>query len=519
LSESPATIVRAAAERFPDGVALSEVSFTSAGELVEGRTVAFAALHALTLRACAALAAAGLGAGDRVAVLLDNSIEMVVSEWACLTAGFVWVALNTRTSAAELEAILADSSPSLLLVGERHAPLLEGVGVPAGCRVVRTGREWSSFLDFGAAEVPHREPRPEDAVRIRYTSGTAGAPKGAVLPRRAYDASIETVAEVIAPVRHEDVLVQVAPMSHAAGAMLLPHVRAGAQALLVDRFEARAFITIVERYRATAAFLVPTMLVRVLEALDRAERMATIRTLVYGGASMPVEPLAAAIERLGPVFVQIYGLTESTWPVTALRREDHVRRAGEDEGKWKKRLASCGKPTSIGVLRVVDTRGHDAAIGQTGELWVRGRNTMSGYWPGPTGAAKHDAKGLDAGGWMHTGDLGFLDAEGYVTIVDRLHDMIVSGGFNVYPREVEDVLCSHPAVLEAAVVGRPSTEWGETVHAAVVLKPGAAAHERELIEHCAARLAGYKKPRTLEIIERLPKNAAGKDRARSLRTV
>jgi acyl-CoA synthetase (AMP-forming)/AMP-acid ligase II len=516
LSDSPASIINAAAERFPDDIAVREIACGEAGELVESRTVTFAALRALALRACAALDGTGLRPGDRIAVLLDNSVEMVVSEWACLLAGFVWVALNTRTSAAELESILRDSAPSLLLVGERHAALLADVRVPAGCRVLRSGEEWRSFLAAATAGRP-REPAAEDAVRIRYTSGTAGSPKGAVQPRRAYDASIEAVGEVLAPIRKDDVLVQVAPMSHAAGAMLLPHVRAGAQALLVDRFDAAGFIAIAERYRATAAFLVPTMLVRVLEALDRSERLARVRAFVYGGASMPVEPLAAAIARLGPVFVQIYGLTESTWPVTALRREDHVRRAHEDEQSWKKRLASCGKPTAVGAVRVVGADGRDAASGEAGELWVRGRNTMAGYWKGSDGRAKRDVKGLDADGWMHTGDVGFIDAEGYVTIVDRLHDMIVSGGFNVYPREVEDALCSHPSVLEAAVVGRPSVEWGETVHAAVVLKPGAGATEHELIAYCAARLAGYKKPRTLEIVERLPKNAAGKIVRRSLR--
>ena len=417
-----------------------------------------------------------------------------------------------------MKAILSDSRPALLVVDPRYDALLPEV-IGADLRVVRTGESWNAWLVRAGSASAQASPGVEDAVRIRYTSGTAGKPKGAVLPRRAYDASIETVANVIGPLRADDVLLQIAPMTHAAGAMLLPHVRVGARAVLVDRFDARSFATIVERYRATATFLVPTMLVRVLDALDvRCDpgRVASLRTLVYGGASMPVEPLTRGIARLGEIFVQIYGLTESTWPVAALLREDHRRRTDEDDASWRRRLASCGRRTAIGDVRIVDAAGRDTAVGEAGELWVRGRNTMLGYWP-LDGTGARDAKGLDAEGWMHTGDVAVRDGEGYLTIVDRLHDMIVSGGFNVYPREVEDALCSHPAVLEAAVVGRPDTEWGETVHAAVVLKSGRSASPAELIAHCGARIAGYKKPRTLEIVERLPRNAAGKILRRALR--
>ncbi|MFN2425207.1 MAG: class I adenylate-forming enzyme family protein, partial [Candidatus Binatia bacterium] len=355
-------------------------------------------------------------------------------------------------------------------------------------------------------------PGAEDAVRIRYTSGTAGLPKGAVLPRRCYDASVEAVADVIGPLGADDVLAQVAPMTHAAGAMWLPHALAGASALLVDRFDAAAFVELAAQERVTSAFLVPTMLVRFLEALGHAPRAMSFRSIVYGGASMPVDRLERGLELLGPVFVQIYGLTESNWPVTALRREEHVV-DGPRESRMR-RLASCGRPTAVGELRIVTAAGREATTGETGEVLVRGRNTMLGYW----GKGERDAKGLDAQGWMHTGDVASRDADGFVTIVDRLHDMIVSGGFNVYPREVEDALSSHAAVLEAAVVGRPDPEWGECVHAVVVLRPGAACGEEELAAHVAGRTAAYKKPRSFEFVTELPKNAAGKVLRRALKT-
>ena len=515
MSLSPAQIIREAAARFAPRVALTELRLAEDGTLCAGRAVTYADLYRTTLRFCSALQVAGLQRGDRIAILMHNSIEMVVTEWACLLTGFTWVALNARASAAEVRQILDDSRPAVLIADKSLEPLL-AEGVPSSCRLLMTGTDWESFVATGTEDACSSEPGPEDPVRIRYTSGTAGRPKGAVLPRRAYDASVEIVGEVIGPLRADDVLVQVAPMTHAAGAMLLPHVRVGARALLVDRFDAAGFLRVVSEHRGTAAFLVPTMLVRVLEELRTAPEVSTLRTIVYGGASMPVDPLVRVLNSLGPVLVQIYGLTESTWPVTALTREDHVRRADEDERAWRARLASCGRPTRIGAVRII-ADGRDVGNGEMGELWVRGRNTMIGYWATPGAAVKTDVKGLDEDGWMHTGDIGFRDGDGFITIVDRLHDMIVSGGFNVYPREVEHALCSHPAVLEAAVVGRPDREWGETVHAAVVLKPDARATAEELIAHCARQIGSYKKPRSLAIVEHLPRNAAGKIVRRALR--
>ena len=433
------------------------------------RTVRYGELIDLALALCADWKGKGVQPGDRVAVLLDNSVALIASEWACLFGGFLWVALSSRWSAEEIAAVLADCRPSLFLVGRRHQAL--AASLPQGCRMEYVD-ENDPVVARSAAARPDRWPAPDQPVRIRYTSGTAGAPKGAVLTRSNYDASIETVTTVLGRLSERDVVVQVAPMTHASGAMLIPHLLVGARALLVRRFDATAFIEQVDRYGGTAAFLVPTMLVRVLEALDRPEKLASLRTIVYGGSSMPVDRLLRGLELLGPVFVQIYGLTESTWPITALAKEDHLRRPGEDTKAWHARLASCGKPTAVGELRVVAADGRDAAPGEAGEIWVRGRNTMSGYWGG---TADEAGKGLDEEGWMNTGDVGVRDAEGYITIVDRLHDMIVSGGFNVYPREVEHALSTHPAVLESAVVGRPHEDWGEAVHAFVVLRPGTAA--------------------------------------------
>jgi len=523
-------VIHAACRSHGERIALQTLK--GAGSLADGyrtiETVTYAELYDRTLRFGDALGRRfGLRPGDRVAVLLDNSPEMVVSEWACLFGGYPWVALNARASAHEHELLLADSTPSVLLVGSKYENAIGEIALPAGCRVVGVdssagaGGQWQRLLHEAEPGPPARGPGPEDPVRIRYTSGTAGVPKGAVLPRRCYDASFAAVSDLIGPLEGDDVLAQVAPMTHAAGAMWLPHAAVGARALLVEHFNERAFIELVERERVTAAFLVPTMLVRLIEALQEMEpgqarrRLRSLRTVVYGGAPMPVDRLRKGLELLGPVFVQIYGLTESNWPATALRREDHIVAGGEDE--LCRRLASCGRPTAVGQLRIVDEDGRDLPPGEVGQILVKGANTMSGYW-GKTGVCGDEAgKGLDIEGWMHTGDLAVRDEQGFVTIVDRLHDMIITGGFNVYPREVENALSSHPAVLEAAVAGRPSAQWGEIVHAAVVLRAGASASEEELASHVAQRTAPYKKPRSFEFVRELPRNAAGKVLRRLLR--
>jgi long-chain acyl-CoA synthetase len=507
------------------------------------REITYRELYDRVSRARAALTAAGMRKGDRLAVLLDNSIDMVTTEWVCLLSGFLWVALNTRSSHEEHRAILDDCEPAVLVAAHRYAATASRLcdarvtrllvsrpmtahaagGRPPVEPAIGRLESWDDFVANADADPPDVRVAPTDPVRIRYTSGTAGKPKGALLTRACYDASVENVSRVIEPLTADDVLLHVAPMTHASGAMWLPHAAAGAKAVLVESFDAEVFDEIVERTGATAVFLVPTMLVRVIEHLSArserrqrrgglAEACETLRTIVYGGASMPVDRLVRGLELLGPVFVQIYGLTESTWPVTALLREEHPRREAEGAESWHRRLASCGKPTPVGELRIVDSDEKEVAVGEVGEIHVRGRNTMAGYWN-----ATADVKGLDSAGWMHTGDVGRRDPEGNITIVDRLHDMIVSGGFNVYPREVEDALSSHPAVLEVAVVGRPDPEWGESVHAFVVLRPGANVAADELVEHCRSTLAGYKKPRGVTFVEALPKNASGKVLRRSLR--
>lgn len=504
--------IERAAARFSSRDLLTELRLD---DPAAASTFSYGQIYERSLRLASGLARAGLRPGDRLAVLMDNSADMVTSEWACLLCGFLWVTLNVRSANRELEDILADSLPAVLIVGSDHAARTATLRLPADCCVVQAGPELEALL--GSPEAPYPPPGAEGPVRIRYTSGTSGRPKGAVLVRRCYDASVSAVEKVIGPISAEGSLLQVAPMTHASGAMLFPHAKAGAKAYLLDRFEAGLVAKIIEARSISSIFVVPTMLVRLLSTPAAGTHLASLRTIVYGGASMPVDRLRDGLELLGPVFVQIYGLTESTWPVAALGRHDHLRREaeGESEESWVARLSSVGLSSGVGEIRVVDEAGTDLGTDLAGEILVKGPNTMTGYWS--QGQDVDDGKGLDADGWMRTGDIGRCDPGGYLTIVDRLDDMIVTGGFNVYPREVEDALASHPDVIESAVVARDDPDWGQRVHACVVLEAGRSLDAAALIEHVAGRLAGYKKPRTLELVDSLPRNPAGKLLRRELR--
>jgi long-chain acyl-CoA synthetase len=505
----------------PNGAAdIVELRWNERGAVYEElRQASWSETASLARRFLGALEREEIAPGERVAVLLDNSIEMIATEWACLMGARLWVALNVRSAAAENAAILTDAGARLLVVSQARLKTIDQALLPVGCRVVVLESDWQAFV--AVPESRAELPSAQSAVRIRYTSGTSGRPKGAVLTLGGYDASIETVADVLAPVRAEDTVVQVAPMTHASGAMLLPHAAVGARALLLDRFDARGLVALIESQAATAMFLVPTMLVRLLEEVGPG-RIPTMRNIVYGGAAISADRMAEGLGILGQVFVGIYGLTESTWPVTALRRSEHPI-DGPLEGRLA-RLRSCGRPTAVGALKICRPDGSECDVAERGQVLVRGRTTMSGYWDSTCQRAvprfddeSEDTKGLDDAGWMHTGDVAFRDEDGFVTIVDRVDDMIISGGFNIYPREVEDALSAHPAVLEAAVVGRPDPEWGQVVTAFVVCRSGRELESSELVRFCSEGIATYKKPRSVVFLESLPKNAAGKVLRRSLR--
>jgi acyl-CoA synthetase (AMP-forming)/AMP-acid ligase II len=342
-----------------------------------------------------------------------------------------------------------------------------------------------------------------------YTSGTTGRPKGAMLTHRNLLLMTLNVCTDIYPFGHDDIGLHAAPLTHGSGLYSLPMIAKGGTNVILDapRFEPEAVFASIEKHKITVLpFMAPTMVKRLIDSETHTKYdLKSMRCIIYGGAPMYVEDLVAGLKAFGPVFAQIYGLGECPMTITGLSREEHDLNRPE-------LLASAGK-ARLGVqVLIQDTDGNEVPRGSIGEIAVRSDIVMKGYWR--NSEATNDTI---VNGWMRTGDVGYMDEQGYLYILDRTKDMIISGGNNIYPREVEEVLLRHPAVQEACVFSVPDREWGEAVKAVVVLRPGNTAAEEELIDFCRNHLASYKKPRSIDFVAELPKNAYGKVLKRELR--
>lgn len=491
-----ADIVRNAAKRFPHRPCV-----------IEGdRALSFAEVDERAGRLVTALQSGGVRRGDRVALLAQNELEYLEIQVAAMRAGVILVPLNFRLAAPELAFIVGDCGPRLLIHGPGYAEAAAALEVPTtwhlGAR--GSGQSYDEMLESS----PTTEPPLldcADAATILYTSGTTGRPKGAIISNGALWSRV-TMFGLEIGMRPGDTFVQGLPMFHIAANTAYSFTYRGASIVMVKGFDARLMVRVLERLRATHVLLVPTMINLLCHepTLPRA-RLDHLRMVLYGASPIPPDVLRRAIELLRCDFLQFFGMTE-TAGCSLLRPADH------DPVGHPERLSSAGTDALSFETRVVDEQDRDLPAGAVGEIICRGPSVMDGYWnaPAATSAALR-------GGWMHTGDLGYRCADGYLYVSDRLKDMIVSGGENVYPREVEDVLYSHPAVLEAAVIGIPHRRWGEAVHALVVLRAGAHAQTDELIAHCRGALAAYKIPKSVELVAALPKSATGKILKRQLR--
>jgi fatty-acyl-CoA synthase/long-chain acyl-CoA synthetase len=351
----------------------------------------------------------------------------------------------------------------------------------------------------------------EKVQRIMFTSGTTGIPKGVVLSRRADMAQMRNMlVDLVPDLTPKDIFLGLQPMYHAVRPFFFPCWIRGATHVIVPNFHPEMAFEAIEKEKVTVIKTVPTILIRLTGHPEVKTRdLKSIRTIVYGGSSISVEKLKEAIRIFGPILVQNYGQSESAMTVCRLGKEDHLLEGGP---KQIARLASIGRPYSWVEVKVVDDNGKEISPGQPGELTVRGDHNMSGYFNNPEETAK-----TLRDGWVYTRDTAVMDEEGYVFLVDRKSDMIISGGENVYPSEVEQVLYQHAAVMEACVFGIPDEKWGEMVTAAVAIKPGSQVTEEELIDFCRQRLAKYKAPKKVTFHDVLPKNATGKILRRELR--
>jgi fatty-acyl-CoA synthase len=455
----------------------------------------------------------GLVPGDGVAVLLKNRPESFIIQAASWMVGARVTALNTLASDADIAHILQDAEIRLLVCDdstvERGAATVEIARRSADherrpnlqLAALGDGRPHDLLRKAALQSDAPLRPLGDDAAiaRLAYTGGTTGKPKGVILPHRCMLHQLSVMmGQYDWP---QDLRMLLAtPLSHAAGSLVFPTLLRGGTVHVMDKFDADAYVATVQREHITAAWLVPTMIGALLNRPGcHPGEMPSLQTAIYGAAPIAPAKLAEALERIGPVFMQHFGQTEAPNTISVLGKADH------DPVRLPQRLASCGRPTSGIEVALLDRDGQAVADGADGELCVRGRLVMDGYWKRPeeTAAALR-------GGWLHTGDVARRDADGYLYIVDRIKEMIISGGFNVYPREVEDALATHPAVAASAVVGVPDPVWGEAVKAFVVLRPGASADPQALIQHVRDNKGQVQAPKSVDFIAALPTTTVGK---------
>ncbi|MFA7322337.1 MAG: long-chain-fatty-acid--CoA ligase [Dokdonella sp.] len=501
-------IARRNALRFPDKPAL----------VMGERSLTWKELDQRVNRIAAALRARGLQPGSMVAVLLANCPEFVEIYFGIARAGLVAVPVNYRLTAKELTQILGHAHPALLIVGAAFADKareLEPLLPELQKRWVIGAAQLSGAEDYEqvlaqAADAALVSPAAEnDTFAIFFTSGTTGLPKGAMVSHLNLEANGYNQFVADGSLR-SDVNLVGTPLYHMGAVfMAVTYMMLGCTQVILEYFDPAAWLDALQKRKASVALLVPTMINAVLNHPKLADYdLSSLRLIFYGGGPMPPAVLRRALERMRCGFTQGYGLTE-TLEATFLVTADHVL---DGSPQQEKRLASAGREAVSAEVRIVDAAGKDLGPNEVGEILVRSRSVIAGYWHMP-----EETAATIRGGWFHTGDLGYLDEERYLFLVDRLKDMVVSGGVNIYTKEVESVLYNHPAVLEAAVIGLPDEEWGEAVVAMVVLRPAMQASAEELIEHCRLSLASYKKPRQVHFLDELPKNPSGKILKRELR--
>lgn len=470
----------------------------------------FAEIDERANRLANALTALGIRKGDRVATLVENSIRCIEMDFAFAKAGFVRVSLNPKSTPKDIAYILENCEARALVLGScfdvtagrfELAPDMavlridEGDGVPEG---LAGAADYETAIAAAPATDANIGCDPEDLYCLFYTSGTTGHPKGVMLSHRAIlHVSYNLLLELGPRVAGEKVLLM-QPMSHGAGFFVLPWFMRGGASVIMRHFDPAEVLRLTSELEIETVKLVPTMLQRILK-LDPAMTppMPRLRYIVYGASPMPVEVTRRAIERFGMRFVQIYGQSEAPVTLSVLRNDDH-----NPDGPLSERLGSAGAPFETIEIRIVDAEGKPTAEGEPGEVVLRAPQLMSGYWKRP-----EQTSDTIRDGWLHTRDYGRMDEHGFLYLLGRMDEMIISGGHNIAPREIEETLYQHKSVQECAVIGEPDEEWGQAVVAYVALRD--IVSERELMDFAKMEL-GYKRPKRIYRVQELPKNANGK---------
>jgi acyl-CoA synthetase (AMP-forming)/AMP-acid ligase II len=480
----------------------------------------------MSCRIAHALLDADLGRTAKVGVLSPNDPLAWICVLGTWRAGLAWVPLNPTMPAEDLQRLIDGFDCDVLFYHPSMAPkIAELVPLLPNVKHYVCLGEQDAHADPATAEHPQLEPwlaqapstapdvryEMDDVVAIASTGGTTGMPKGVMNTHRSLAVCLAHVLMSL-QYRADERIVNLAalPMTHASGVFCLAATSCGGTVVVLSKAEPGAVLDAIEKHRVTELFLAPTVVYRLLEVPDLARRdLAALRYLVYAAAPMSTEKLRVAIDLLGPVMTECYGLVEAFAGISFMRPEEHFI---DGQVAPDSRLASCGRPNPLITVEIHDPEDRALPPGQSGEICVRGDLVMKGYYKAPDKTAE-----TVVDGWLHTGDVGHFDHEGYLFITDRKKDMIISGGLNIYPSEIEQVIWGHPAVQDCAVIGIPHHDWGEAVTAVVELNPGARVHAEELIALCKERLGSIRAPKRVEFVDSLPRSANGKVLKRAVR--
>jgi len=474
--------------------------------VIDGESISYLELNRRVNKLANALLSLGLKKGDRVGLLFHNSYGYLESNLALYKAGLVWVRLNARLSPKEIQDMLDDAGALALIHGPEFT---ETIGkVRSGVRwVIQKGEgpglKYDELMEKGDDQEPAVDVSLDDLSDLWYTSGTTGAPKGIMLTHRNIMTCTQFLLSDVYDISSDDNFLTAGALSHAGSVRILPFIIRGATCYLHSHFDPEKILQETEASNITDWAVVPTMLIGIMDhpAFGRFN-LSSLKRVTYAGSPLPVERIKEALDKFGPVLDQSYGQAESIITITHLSRHEHLF---QDDPAREKRLASAGREYTGVQIRIMDDNDQVLDPHEIGEVVTRSDLVMRGYWNQP-----EKTKEALKGGWLHTGDIGYLDEGGYLFLVDRKHDKIITGGLNVFPREVEEVLSTHPSVAQVAVFGVKDPFWGEAVTAAVVPRAGTGITEEELAAFCKEHLAGYKRPKKISFMEDLPKNLYGK---------
>jgi acyl-CoA synthetase (AMP-forming)/AMP-acid ligase II len=504
----------------PDVLDRAIVANAASTAIIDGdRSITYSELGAWRNRVANALVASGLGKGERVGLLLPNVLEFIPTQHGVWAAGGVLVQIPSRQVAAGFRSTLAQTAATTLFFHAQFDDAIASIvdDLPAVTRLIRIGGEtpstiagaveYDDFLAGAASTRPDVGLVPDDEAYILFTSGSTGEPKGVVNSHYTWAYYSISAGLEIGDTRWGEVFAHGAPLTHYTQIFVMPTFLRGGTNVMLPGLDVDVLLSSIERYKVTATAVVPTIVYLLLDHPRRDDYdLSSLQTMIYAGAPIAPERLRQALEIFGPIFIQTYAGSEPGY-VSSLRKTEHR----VDSPEWIERLASAGRPLPFVEVTIQDEDDRPLPIGAIGEVTTHQLGQMLGYVD-----PSRNSEAL-RGGWVHTGDIGRLDEDGFLYIVDRKKDMIVSGGFNVFPRQVEDVLATHPAVAQSAVIGVPHPKWGEAVHAIVVLQAGASVEPDELVAHVKHELGGVPAPKTIDFADSLPVNPAGKVDKKSLR--